>query len=95
MKWQQLKINHLFCFFQTGTTALFFAAQGGYVPIVTELLAHGAEIDLPSYEGVTPLFVACQCNHLNVVRELAQRNANIQAKMKVLLNVCLLYLFSI
>lgn len=73
----------MFVILQTGTTALFFAAQGGHISIVTELLSHGADIDLPSYEGVTPLFVACQCNHLNVVRELEQRNANIQAKMKV------------
>ena len=34
---------------QTGTCALFFAAQGGFLEIVKELLAHGAPVDLPSY----------------------------------------------
>ncbi len=34
---------------QTGTCALFFAAQGGFVEIVKELLSHGAPVDLSSY----------------------------------------------
>lgn len=69
--------------FQTGTTALFFAAQGGHFSVVQELLRNKGDIDLPSNEGGTPLFVACQCNHLNVVKELVNKGANIHAKMKV------------
>ena len=42
------KIAFLFGF-QTGTCALFFAAQGGFVDVVKELLSHGAPVDLPSY----------------------------------------------
>ena len=34
---------------QTGTCALFFSAQGGFLDIVKELLSHGAPVDLPSY----------------------------------------------
>jgi len=34
--------------FQTGTTALFFAAQGGFLDIVKLLLDHGAPVDSPS-----------------------------------------------
>ena len=34
---------------QTGTSALFFAAQGGYIEIVKLLLEKGAAIDVRSY----------------------------------------------
>ena len=45
--------------FQTGTCSLFFAAQGGFLDIVKELLAHGAQVDLPSYVSTL------QCNDVN------------------------------
>lgn len=32
----------------TGTTSLFFAAQGGYLEIVQKLLKVGAKVDTPS-----------------------------------------------
>lgn len=35
--------------FQTGTCALFFAAQGGFIDIVRLLLEHNAIVDLPSF----------------------------------------------
>lgn len=34
---------------QTGTCALFFAAQGGFLDIVRVLLDSGASLDLASY----------------------------------------------
>lgn len=34
---------------QTGTSALFFAAQGGFIDIVKELISHEAPVDVPSY----------------------------------------------
>ncbi|XP_019623885.1 PREDICTED: ankyrin repeat domain-containing protein 29-like [Branchiostoma belcheri] len=64
----------------TGTCALFFAAQGGFLDIVKLLLDKGAPVEHPP-DGGTPLFVACQCNHLAVVRELLGRGANIHATM--------------
>ena len=36
---------------QTGTTALFFAAQGGYLDIALILLDRGAPVDAPSEVG--------------------------------------------
>jgi len=39
--------------FQTGTCALFFASQGGFLDIVKELISHGAPVDLPSYVSPT------------------------------------------
>ena len=43
-------------FFQTGTCALFFAAQGGYIDIVKELLDRGAAVDLASQVGPNLFF---------------------------------------
>jgi ankyrin repeat protein len=43
---------------KTGVTSLFRAARGGDVPMTALLLKHGANIELPSEEGVTPLIVA-------------------------------------
>jgi len=39
----------MFLSFQTGTCALFFASQGGFLDIVKELISNGAPVDLPSY----------------------------------------------
>ncbi|KAI5641623.1 ankyrin repeats (3 copies) domain-containing protein [Phthorimaea operculella] len=66
----------------TGTSALFFAAQGGFLDVATLLLDAGAAIDAPSTDGGTPLFVACQCGHLPVVEELIRRGADVNACMK-------------
>jgi len=41
----------LVCCVQTGTTALFFAAQGGYLDIAQILLDRGAPVDAPSEVG--------------------------------------------
>ena len=44
---------------QTGTCALFFAAQGGFLDIVRLLLDHGVPVDIPSY--VCTLYVQKLC----------------------------------
>ncbi|GBP38784.1 Ankyrin repeat domain-containing protein 29 [Eumeta japonica] len=77
---------------QTGTSALFFAAQGGFLEVARALLHAGAAIDAPStncaymwprlQDGGTPLFVACQCGHLPVVHELIARGADVNSCMK-------------
>ena len=36
-------------FLQTGTCALFFAAQGGFLDIVKLLLDNNVPVDIPSY----------------------------------------------
>ncbi|XP_076160845.1 uncharacterized protein LOC143143465 isoform X7 [Ptiloglossa arizonensis] len=66
----------------TGTTALFFAAQGGYMDIASLLLEHGSVVDSCSIDGGTPLFVASQFGHLDVVEGLIERGANPNAHMK-------------
>ena len=37
---------------QTGTCALFFAAQGGFLDIVRTLIDSGAPVDLASYVSI-------------------------------------------
>ena len=44
-----INVFSLPCYLQTGTCALFFSAQGGFLEVVKELLEHGAQVDLPSY----------------------------------------------
>ncbi|XP_063983689.1 ankyrin repeat domain-containing protein 29 isoform X3 [Diachasmimorpha longicaudata] len=73
---------HIDCKDKTSTTALFFAAQGGFVDIVNLLIEHGATVDSCSIDGGTPLFVACQCGHLDVVESMIERGANVNAHMK-------------
>lgn len=68
---------------QTGTTALFFAAQGGFIDITKILLKGGAIVDCSSVDGGTALFVACQGGHALIVKELLNAGANVNAFMKV------------
>lgn len=68
---------------QTGTTALFFAAQGGHLNVAKILLKAGALVDCTSVDGGTALFVACQGGHSNMVKELLTSGANANALMKV------------
>lgn len=44
--------------FQTGTCALFFAAQGGFLDIVKLLLDSGASVDLASYVSIIQLSIS-------------------------------------
>ena len=48
-------------FLQTGTCALFFSAQGGFLEVVKELLSLGAPVDLPSYVSITVMSQECHC----------------------------------
>jgi ankyrin repeat protein len=72
----------------TGTTPLFFAAQGGHLDIVNVLLDKGAPLDSASVDGGSPLFVACQCGHMDVVKELVNRGAKVNTHMKVSAITC-------
>ena len=44
-----IQFTYFFSVFQTGTCALFFAAQGGFLDIVKLLIDHGVPVDIPSY----------------------------------------------
>jgi len=57
----------VFYSFQTGTCALFFASQGGFLDIVKELISHGAPVDLPSYVSHLEcklVFIVLECTAL-------------------------------
>lgn len=76
--------NILLFSLQTGTTALFFAAQAGHIEVAKILIRYGAHIEAASLDGGTPLFVACQGGHINMVKDLIQLGANVHASMKVM-----------
>lgn len=80
------RLAHDFYLQQTGTTALFFAAQGGFLDITKILLKAGGIVDCPSVDGGTALFVACQGGHASIVKELLNAGANVNAFMKVNFN---------
>jgi ankyrin repeat protein len=61
-------------------TPLHEASQNGYLPIVNELLVHGAAIDAKDNDGWTPLHFACCYGHVAVGNELLSRGANIYTK---------------
>jgi ankyrin repeat protein len=55
-----------------GTTALHWAAKGGWVEMATFLLSNGADATRRDMSGNIPLLVACSEGHLGVVRVLLQ-----------------------
>jgi ankyrin repeat protein len=61
-----------------GSTPLSWASHYGHVPVVVELLKHGADIDA-TVNGWTPLHLACNYGHLPVVKALVSGGANILA----------------
>jgi ankyrin repeat protein/beta-lactamase regulating signal transducer with metallopeptidase domain len=62
-----------------GETLLHWAARGGHLDLVKELLARGAEIAARTDLGETPLYLAAYAGHLEMVSELANRGADINA----------------
>ena len=59
-----------------GVSALWYAAERGYAPIVKTMLKRGACIDREDEDGRTPLFVASRRGHLECVRVLVHAGAN-------------------
>jgi ankyrin repeat protein len=59
-----------------GLTALLYAARDGCYDCVEALLGSGADINVPTPEGVTPLMVALDNDHNDVARLLLDRGAN-------------------
>ncbi len=59
-----------------GLTALLYAARDGCYDCVEELIAAGADVNVPTPEGVTPLMLALDNEHTDVGKLLLDRGAN-------------------
>ncbi|MBV8730989.1 MAG: ankyrin repeat domain-containing protein [Acidobacteriia bacterium] len=59
-----------------GLNALLYAVRGGCYECVDALLAAGADVNLPTPEGVTPLMLAIDNDHNDLAKLLLERGAN-------------------
>ncbi len=59
-----------------GLTALLYAARGGCDDCVEELIAAGADVNMPTPEGVTPLMDAIDNDHNETAKVLLDHGAN-------------------
>ncbi len=59
-----------------GLTALLYAARDGCYDCVDELIAAGADVNIPTPEGVTALMLALDNDHNDVAKLLLNRGAN-------------------
>jgi ankyrin repeat protein len=59
-----------------GLTPLLYAARGGCYACVDSLAAGGADVNLPTPEGVSPIMVAIENGHNGVARLLLERGGN-------------------
>jgi ankyrin repeat protein len=59
-----------------GLTPLLYAARGGCYGCVEALVDAGADVNLPTPEGVTPLMIALDNDHTDVAKLLLDRGAN-------------------
>ncbi len=59
-----------------GLTPLLYAARNGCAECVAALIAAGADVDVPTPEGVTPLMISLDNDHNEVATLLLDRGAN-------------------
>src|SRR5688572_6356992 len=59
-----------------GLTPLLYAARGGCYACVEALVAGGADVNLPTPEGVSPILMALDNGHNAVARFLTERGGN-------------------
>lgn len=59
-----------------GLTAMLYAARNGCYECVDELSKAGADVNVPTPEGVTPLMLAADNDHNEVAKLLLDRGAN-------------------
>jgi ankyrin repeat protein len=59
-----------------GLTALLYASRNGCYDCVESLISAGADVNVPTPEGVTPLMVALDNDHNDVAKLLLDRGAN-------------------
>jgi hypothetical protein len=57
-------------------TALLYASRDGCYDCVEALIAKGADVDLPTPEGVTPLMIALDNDNNDIAKLLLDRGAN-------------------
>lgn len=60
-----------------GFTPLLFSVREGCLPCVRELLAAGADINLPDPDGTSPLILALMNLHWDLARYLVERGADV------------------
>ena len=60
-----------------GLNALLYAARGGCYECVEDLIAAGADLNMPTPEGVTPLMTALDNQHNEVAKLLIEKGANV------------------
>jgi ankyrin repeat protein len=60
-----------------GLNALLYATRGGCFECVEDLIAAGADVNLPTPEGVTPLMIALDNEHNEVAKLLMAKGANL------------------
>jgi uncharacterized protein len=59
-----------------GLTPLLYAARGGCHACVDSLVAGGADVNLPTPEGVSPIMIAIENGHNGIARLLIERGGN-------------------
>ena len=59
-----------------GLTALLYAARDGCYDCVEAMIASGADVNVPTPEGVSPLMIAIDNEHNDVAKLLLDRGAN-------------------
>ena len=59
-----------------GLTALLYASRNGCIDCVAALIAAGADVNVPTPEGVTPLMISLDNDHNDVAALLLDRGAN-------------------
>jgi ankyrin repeat protein len=60
-----------------GLTALLYAARSGCYECVEDMLAAGADINMPTPEGITPLMIALDNSHNDLAKLLMDKGANV------------------
>jgi ankyrin repeat protein len=60
-----------------GLNALLYAARGGCYACVEDLIIAGADVNLPTPEGVTPLMIALDNEHNDVAKLLMDKGADL------------------
>lgn len=63
---------------ENGQTLLMIAAQCGQLPIVEELIRHGADVHLEDLDNWSALLNACKEGYTDIVAELVLHNADLE-----------------